>query len=219
MFRELLRQKLIGVASLTSRELDLLEEHYRLLVRWNRVLNLTSIEDLDEVVERHYSESVFLAVHLPPHPLRVADLGSGAGFPGFPLAVLRPDCSITLVEGHRRKAVFLREASRGLPNVRVLPVRFENLEEPPFDRAVCRAVSYHDLQPALRKLARAADLLTGVEAPPASLGFNWDMPIRLPWARKRFLRSGVPRETPKPVFHVEHEPAETCRDIGESRDT
>src|SRR5215469_3106579 len=170
MFRELLRQKLIGVASLTTRELDLLEQHYQLLVRWNRILNLTSIEDLDEVVERHYCESVFLSVRLPHLPLRVADLGSGAGFPGFPLAVLRPDCSVALVEGHRRKAVFLREATRQLPNVRVLSLRFEDLIEPPFDRAVCRAVSYQDLKPALKKLGYAADLLTGVEAPPADLG-------------------------------------------------
>jgi 16S rRNA (guanine(527)-N(7))-methyltransferase RsmG len=195
MFRELLRQKLIGVASLTTRELDLLEQHYRLLVRWNRNLNLTSIEELVEVVERHYCESVFLAVHLPPDPLRVADLGSGAGFPGFPLAVLRPDCSVALVEGHRRKSVFLREATRQLTNVRVLSVRFEDLKEPPFDRVICRAVSYQDLKRALKKFASAADLLTGVEAPPADLGFVWESAIRLPWGRNRFLRSGVSRGT------------------------
>jgi 16S rRNA (guanine527-N7)-methyltransferase len=194
MFRELLRQKLTGVASLASSELYLLEQHYHLLVRWNRVLNLTSIEDLDEVVERHYCESVFLAVHLPPGPLRVADLGSGGGFPGLPIAVLRPDCVVTLVEVHRRKAVFLREASRRLPNVRVLPARFEDISEPLFDRAISRAVSYHDFGPALKRLGRAADLLTGGEEPPASLGFLWQAPIRLPWGRNRFLRSGVSTE-------------------------
>jgi 16S rRNA (guanine(527)-N(7))-methyltransferase RsmG len=194
MFREFLQQKLAGVASLTPRELCLLEEHYQLLVRWNRVLNLTSIKDQDEVVERHYAESIFLAVHLPPGPLRVADLGSGAGFPGFPVAVLRPDCSVTLVEGHRRKSVFLREASRQLSNVRVLSVRFRDMAEAPFDRAVCRAVSYQDLKPALKKLACAADLLTGVEGPPADFGFVWEPPIRLPWGRNRFLLCGVRQE-------------------------
>jgi 16S rRNA (guanine(527)-N(7))-methyltransferase RsmG len=197
MFRELLRQRLAGVASLTPQELRLLEEHYQLLVRWNRALNLTSIEDLSEVVERHYCESVFLAVHLPVGALRVADLGSGAGFPGLPLAVLRPDCSVTLVEVHRRKAVFLREASRQFPNVRVLSARFEDVTEAPFDRVVCRAISYQDLKPVLKNLGCAADLLTGGEAPPESLGFIWDTPIRLPWGRNRFLRSGVSRETRK----------------------
>jgi 16S rRNA (guanine(527)-N(7))-methyltransferase RsmG len=197
MFRELLRQKLAGVASLSPHELRALEEHYQLLVRWNRVLNLTSIEDLTEVVERHYCESVFLARHLPSRALRVADLGSGAGFPGFPIAVLRPDCAVTLVEAHRRKAVFLREACRQSANVLVVPSRFEEVAGAPFDYVVCRAVSYQDLKPALKKLAYAADLLTGAEAPPASLGFDWEEPIRLPWGRNRFLRIGVPRETGK----------------------
>jgi 16S rRNA (guanine(527)-N(7))-methyltransferase RsmG len=195
MFRELLRQRLAGVASLTSHQLRTLEEHYQLLVRWNQVLNLTSIEDLAEVVERHYCESVFLAIHLPAGVLRVADIGSGGGFPGFPLAVLRPDCLLTLVEAHRRKAVFLREASRGLSNVRVLSARFEDVAEAPFDRLVSRAVSYKDLKPAIKKLGHAADLLTGEEAPPSDLGFIWDAPILLPWGRNRFLRSGVSRGT------------------------
>jgi len=194
MFRELLQEKLTGVASLTSHQLRALEEHYDLLIRWNSVLNLTSIDDLREVVERHYCESVFLAMRLPAGPLRVADLGSGPGFPGLPLAVMRPDCTITLVEGHRRKAVFLREASRHLANVRVLPVRFENIAESPFDRAVSRAVSYGDLKPVLKKLAHAADLLTGAEAPPTDLGFVWNVTARLPWGRNRFLRSGIKSE-------------------------
>ena len=191
MFRELLRQRVGGTASLTSQQLRALEGHYQLLVQWNRVLNLTSIEDVAEVVERHYCESVFLAVHLPAGALRLADLGSGGGFPGVPLAILRPDCSVTLVESHRRKAVFLREACRGLANVRVLPTRFEDVTEGPFDRLVSRAVSYKDLKPALRKLGHAADLLTGEETPPAELGLVWDAPILLPWGRGRFLRSGV----------------------------
>ena len=191
MFREVLRQKLAGVASLSADELRALQEHYELLVRWNRVLNLTSIESLDEIVERHYCESVFLAVHLPAGALRLVDLGSGAGFPGLPIAVLRPDCSVTLVEAHQRKAVFLREASRELQNVRVLPVRFEHIAEAPFDRVVSRAVSYKDLAPALKRFGRAADLLTGEEVPPENLGFVWELPIQLPWGKSRFLRSGV----------------------------
>lgn len=199
MFRELLRERLIGIASLTPPQLHALEDHYQLLVRWNRVLNLTSIEDIGEVVERHYCESIFLAVHLPTGALRIADLGSGAGFPGLPLAILRPDCAVTLVEVHRRKAVFLREASRQLPNIRVLPTRFEEVAEAPFDRVVCRAVSYQDLKPALKKLGNFADLLTGAEAPPDGLGFLWEAPIRLPWGRSRFLRSGVSREMAETV--------------------
>ena len=60
-----------------------LEAHYELLMRWNRKLNLTSIRRLEEAVERHYCESVFPGAHLPAGALRIADIGSGAGFPGF----------------------------------------------------------------------------------------------------------------------------------------
>lgn len=172
----------------------MLEDHYQLLLRWNRKLNLTAIESLDQAVERHYCESLFLAVHLPPRPVRVADVGSGAGFPGFPVAVLRPDCTVTLIESHVRKAVFLREASRSLTNIRVLTQRAERVEAT-FDTVISRAVSYEDLGPILKRISRRADLLTGGEAPPDALGFEWLSPIALPWGIQRFLRTGVSRET------------------------
>jgi 16S rRNA (guanine527-N7)-methyltransferase len=87
-------------------EYPALRAHFELLQRWNKSLNLTRIDS----VERNYGESLFLGRHLPPGPLRICDIGSGAGFPGFPVAVLRPDCEITLIEAHQRKAVFLKEA-------------------------------------------------------------------------------------------------------------
>src|ERR1035437_3234294 len=111
MFADLLRQRLAGVVELSPGQVEALEAHYQLLLRWNRTLNLTSIKRMEEVVERHYCESLFLGTHLPQGGLRIADVGAGAGFPGFPVAVLRPDCSVTLIESHQRKAVFLREAS------------------------------------------------------------------------------------------------------------
>lgn len=194
MFPDLLRRKLGGIVELTSNQICRLEAHYQLLLRWNRVLNLTSIDSMEEAVERHYCESLFLASYLPPHPFRLVDIGSGAGFPGIPIAIVRPECSITLVESHLRKAVFLREATRDLSNVFVLGKRAESLGEG-FDFAVSRAVSYRDLVPILRKITRHADLLTGAEAPPVELGFEWEQPIILPWGRQTFLRIGVSRET------------------------
>jgi 16S rRNA (guanine527-N7)-methyltransferase len=190
VFRKLLARKLAGVAGLSGPQLAALEAHYELLVRWNRKLNLTAVERSEDAVERHYCESVFLAVHLPVGSLRVADVGSGGGFPGVPLAILRPDCEVALIESHRRKAVFLREATRGLPNVRVLAIRAEEVKER-FDRVVSRAVSYADLANSLKYLAPVADLLTGTEQPPEALGFRWTEPVQLPWGRSRFLRSGV----------------------------
>jgi len=164
-----------------------LEAHYQLLKKWNRVLNLTSVDRYEDAVERHYGESLFLAGHLPAGHLLIADIGSGAGFPGIPVAVVRPDCHVTLIESHQRKAVFLREATRNLSNVRVLARRAEEVDEK-FDWAISRAVSYADLGKSLKSLARSAALLTGAEPPPASLGFEWDEPIPLPGGRNRFLR-------------------------------
>jgi 16S rRNA (guanine527-N7)-methyltransferase len=189
MFADLLRERLAGVVELSPGQVEALESHYQLLLRWNRTLNLTSIKKMEEAVERHYCESLFLGTHLPQGRLRIADVGSGAGFPGFPVAVLRPDCSVTLIESHQRKAVFLREASRSLPNVRVLAKRAEDVNEQ-FDWAISRAVSYEDLASFLKNLAPNADLLTGGEEPPGGIGFVWQPPIPMPWGAQRFLRIG-----------------------------
>jgi 16S rRNA (guanine527-N7)-methyltransferase len=164
--------------------LEALEEHRRLLERWNRTLNLTRIADLD----RNYGESLFLARHLPPDPLKICDIGSGAGFPGFPVAIARPDCQVTLIEAHQRKAVFLKEASRAHPTIRVLARRAEEIDER-FDWAISRAVSDTDLAAVLPRLAPNAALLTGAEEPQIP-GFVWDAPIPLPGSRNRFLRLG-----------------------------
>jgi 16S rRNA (guanine527-N7)-methyltransferase len=189
MFADLLSERLAGVVELSPGQAEALESHYQLLLRWNRTLNLTSIKKMEEAVERHYCESLFLGTHLPQGRLRIADIGSGAGFPGFPVAVLRPDCSVTLIESHQRKAVFLREASRNVPNVRVLATRAEDVDEQ-FDWAISRAVSYEDLASFLKKLAPSVDLLTGGEAPPDGIGFVWQTPILVPFGGQRFLRMG-----------------------------
>jgi len=189
VFRDLLRELLGGIAELSDEQAEALESHYSLLVLWNRKLNLTAIRDLPEAVERHYCESIFLAAHLPAGSLRIADVGSGAGFPGLPVAIYRPDCLVTLIESHQRKAVFLMEAARSLPNVRVLARRAELVEEE-FDLAISRAVSYRDLIPSLSALAPAAALLSGAEVPPGDMGFEWEVPVPSPWGKQRWLRMG-----------------------------
>ena len=195
MFSDLLRATLVGIVDLTSEQSAALERHYELLLKWNRTVNLTAIRDIAEIVTRHYGESLFLAAHLPQGPLRVVDIGSGAGFPGFPVAILRPDCAVTLLESHQRKAVFLKEASRSVSNIKVLARRAEEVSgSVGFDWAVSRAVSYKDLAPVLKVLAPNADLLTGREEAAAGMGFAWDPGILLPWGTDRFLRTG--RRTP-----------------------
>jgi len=173
---------------LSVEQIARLEEHYNLLQLWNRSLNLTSIRRLEEIVERHYCESLFVGQVLEPVPQSIADVGSGAGFPGFPLAVLRPDCRVTLIESHQRKAVFLKEAARKVSNVRVLATRAEDVALG-FDWVVSRAVSYVGLSSFLPRFASKVALLTGEELP-AGLGYVWEPPIPLPWGKNRFLRVG-----------------------------
>ncbi len=85
-----------------------------LLLKWNARTNLTAIRDAESIVTRHFGESLFLARHLPQNIHTVLDLGSGAGFPGLPLHLLRPDLTVTLAESQHKKAAFLREVVRSL---------------------------------------------------------------------------------------------------------
>ncbi len=102
-----------------------LELHYALLRRWNPKVNLVSASTLDAAPMKHYAESLFLAAGLPEGVRLVVDVGSGAGFPGFPLAVMCPGVKVVLLESDKRKAAFLRE-SCGLGNLKVANVRMED---------------------------------------------------------------------------------------------
>jgi 16S rRNA (guanine527-N7)-methyltransferase len=198
VFVELLRAKLSGVCEVSADQAAVFDRHYELLERWNRVLNLTSVRTRDEAVERHYCEGVFLACHLPVGDWSVADVGSGAGFPGIPVAVMRPDCAVTLIESHQRKAVFLREATRELGNVRVIARRAEDVRER-FDWVVMRAVRYGDVAGTLKDLAERVEILSGEVSASEMAGFEWQAPVRLPWGEQRYLwigrRLGSPQAT------------------------
>ncbi|HWR54189.1 MAG TPA: 16S rRNA (guanine(527)-N(7))-methyltransferase RsmG [Bryobacteraceae bacterium] len=180
---------LLAVHPVSLGEARALFAHYSLLLRWNRVLNLTRIEDIEDAVERHYGEALFLADLLPSGALTVADIGSGGGFPGIPLAVRRPECRVTLVESHQRKAVFLREASRELPTVSVLAVRADQLPLEA-DWVVARAVRWQDVVPAAH--ANVALLLGDADAAAASQDerFAWEPPLPLPSSKRRVLLTG-----------------------------
>jgi 16S rRNA (guanine527-N7)-methyltransferase len=175
----------LGFAKLTAVQVGQLEKHYKLLIRWNKVLNLTSVRKPEEIIERHYCESLFLGLHLPPGVLQIADVGSGAGFPGVPVAILRPESKVTLIDSHQRKSVFLRESTRELPNVRVLAQRIEDVEEQ-FDWAILRAVRYSAVEQPLRTVAKRVAFLGGADRPSEKC-FTWNTPIQLPWGRQRFL--------------------------------
>lgn len=155
--------------------MDRFVEHFELLLRWNRKINLTRIVDEADAAIRHYGESAVLARWLPPNAGGIADLGSGGGFPGIPIAVLRPELQITLIEAHQRKAAFLREAVRDLPNARVLAVRGEAVQER-FGWVVSRAVSWKELRRFVFGLTAEVALLTReeeVEAEKERIALPW----------------------------------------------
>lgn len=178
-FRTKLAAEFHPYGNLTDSMLDRLESHWRLLRRWNPKLNLTRIENLVDVVRLHYCEGLYVATQLPPGPAKVVDIGSGGGFPGIPMAILRPELEMTLVESHQRKAVFLREATRDLANVTVIAGRAEALRLQ-FDWAVSRAVSPGQVF-GMALAPRFAVLLGGKAADAHGGG------VRLPWGTDRFL--------------------------------
>jgi 16S rRNA (guanine527-N7)-methyltransferase len=198
-FEALLLSALKGVCQLSREQVALLYDHYQLLARWNQVLNLSSIRTMETAVVRHYCESLFLAVNLPVETVSVADVGSGAGLPGIPVAVARPGCKVTLVESHQRKAVFLREATRGYANVRVISMRAEQVGER-FEWLVSRAVAWKQIASLVPLIASNLALLVGANDVCNMLkqkGIDWSAPLPLPWGRQRSLILGhsVPRET------------------------
>jgi 16S rRNA (guanine527-N7)-methyltransferase len=86
--------------------------YLELLLKWNSKLNLTAIRSSEEILRRHFVECIFCAEHLPKGITTLLDFGSGAGFPGIPIALCRPEISVTLAESQAKKATFLREAVR-----------------------------------------------------------------------------------------------------------
>jgi 16S rRNA (guanine527-N7)-methyltransferase len=128
--------------SVSEEQAGKLASFLELMLRWNEVHNLTSVTDLDEMIDRHLVESLACAPYLQGD--RVADVGSGAGLPGIPLAIARPEIQFTLIESRGKRVRFL-EHIRGaleLSNVVVEHARAEDLSpEQPFVTVLARAVA------------------------------------------------------------------------------
>ena len=162
-----------------------------LLVKWNARTNLTAIRDPEQIVQRHFGESLFTSRHLGPQTRTLLDLGSGAGFPGLPIALLHPEIAVTLAESQNKKAAFLREAVRTLelPNVTVWPNRAESLSaDRRFDTVTLRAVDNMPaaLAAAIPLAAREILILAGSQ-PAFPADFVLDFPIPVPGSQRTYL--------------------------------
>ena len=131
-----------------SRIADKLERYRQLLMEWNQRFNLTGITDDEGITLRHFVDSLTVLTVLPARPLKLIDVGSGAGFPGIPLNIARPDLNVTVMDSVAKKVKFCAEVIRqlGLSNIRAMQGRAEEaahqqaLREQ-FDCVTARAVA------------------------------------------------------------------------------
>lgn len=132
--------------ALTQAQLTQFDTYYALLIDWNSRMNLTAITEPDAVAQKHFADSL-MAEPLLPKGARVIDVGTGAGFPGIPLLIVRPDLSMTLLDGLNKRVTFLLEACRALGlNAACVHMRAEDAGQSPlyrakFDVALTRAVA------------------------------------------------------------------------------
>jgi 16S rRNA (guanine527-N7)-methyltransferase len=179
-----------------------IQQYMKLLLAWNEKINLTAIRDPLEILYRHFCESMFAAVAVPVENGRLADVGSGAGFPGIPLKIMRPELQTVLIESNMKKAAFLAEVLRNieLPYTRVLVSRYEELGEEimPLDFVCSRAVG--EFEPFLawaaseRVAAKQVILWIGgrdLDQARRGMEWEWSEPIPVPHSLRRYLLVGT----------------------------
>jgi 16S rRNA (guanine527-N7)-methyltransferase len=126
--------------SLSREQQQALLRYVALMQKWNQVYNLTAIREPERMLSHHILDSLAVVSHIRPG--RVLDVGSGAGLPGIPLAVARPELTVTLLDSNQKKTAFIQQviAELGLKNAQVINQRVENWRAPrPFDTIISRA--------------------------------------------------------------------------------
>jgi len=191
--------------SVDSHQVVLIQQYIRTLLRWNEKLNLTAIRDPLEILYRHFCESMFAAGAIPVDKGRLADIGSGSGFPGIPLKIIRPELELCLVESNIKKGTFLAEVVRELEltNSRVLISRYEELGEEvaPLDYICSRAVGEFESFLKWAGLNRVgADQVIfwiggrDLEEVQKNKNWEWQEPILIPKSLQRYLLVGKKKE-------------------------
>jgi 16S rRNA (guanine527-N7)-methyltransferase len=186
-----------------------IQRYIALLLKWNEKINLTAIREPLEILYRHFCESMYAAVTVPLERGRLADVGSGGGFPGLPLKIIRPELEIFLVESNVKKATFLAETIRELElqGARVIVSRYQDLSEEvtPLDVVCSRAVgefrSFLGWSGSPQIATEQVVLWIGagdLEEAQKERGWQWRDPIAIPQSLRRFLLVGRRVETAIP---------------------
>jgi 16S rRNA (guanine527-N7)-methyltransferase len=190
-----------------AQQVDTIRDYIRLLVLWNEQVGLTALSEPEEVLTRHFGESLFAARHVPFGHSRLADIGTGGGFPGLAIRIFRPDIQLLLVESNKKKAAFLAEAVRtlGVNNVDIVASRFEDWRPgaSSLDFITSRALGRYSflMRWAVETLKPTGKLIlwlgddegNRVQMRP---GWHWDPPERIPLSRRRQILVGSPTRTP-----------------------
>ena len=185
----------------TPEQIEQILSYLNLLLKWNEKVNLTAIRDPLEILHRHFCECMYAAGSVPIERGRLADVGSGAGFPGLPLKIIRPELEFFLIESNLKKATFLTEVIRELvlAKTRVVVGRYEGLGEElaPLDFVCSRALGDFD---AFLKWAASETLAAkrvvlwiggrDLEEIRRNTFWTWREPIPVPHSLRRYLLVG-----------------------------
>jgi 16S rRNA (guanine527-N7)-methyltransferase len=189
---------------LSADQVSQVREYICMLLKWNKLISLTAILDPAEIVTRHFGESMYLPSILPVENGRLADVGSGAGFPGLAIKILCPALQVILIESNKKKCAFLAEVvtALGLSGVEIIPMRFEEIRcDPGFANFVtARALGgFPDLLRWSRNsLSDRGHIVLWVGSDDSTkisntAGWIWQPAIRIPESQRRFILIGRPR--------------------------
>jgi len=188
-------------SALSGAQLASIASYLALLNKWNQTIPLTAIEDDTGIVAQHFGESIFAGSVLPLGRGRLADVGSGAGFPGIPLKIAYPGLHVTLIEPNLKKCAFLREVhtTLGLSDVEVIRSRYEDFDAPrgQFDFVCSRALGGYKrlLQWSKGVLKDEGNMVLWLGIDDSNLlartkGWTWNLPTKIPESRRRVVLTG-----------------------------
>jgi 16S rRNA (guanine527-N7)-methyltransferase len=197
-------RRALGEFQLTLNDEQVLQiqQYMKILLAWNEKINLTAIRDPLDILYRHFCESMYAAISVPMETGRLADVGSGAGFPGIPLKMIRPNLQVFLIESNIKKATFLAEVIRelGLKDTQVIVSRYEELGEQvaPLDYVCSRAlgdfVPFLDWAHSEQLATKQVILWLGSRDLPEVQkihSWDWHEPIQVPHSLRRLLLIGT----------------------------